>query len=77
MNSFIKYPLVLGIVTALSGAALYGTYKGTKKDIEKQESAAKVKALGKIFIDGYGAVEEVKKDEISFSKSLEKRKKER
>ncbi|MHC4871616.1 MAG: FMN-binding protein [Planctomycetota bacterium] len=68
MNSFIKYPLVLGIVTALSGSALYATFKGTEKNIAEQEAAAKVKALGNIFTDGYGAVEEIEKGGISFSK---------
>lgn len=68
MNSFIKYPLVLGIVAALSGASLYATFKGTEKEIANQEKEAKVKALAKIFINGYGAVEEIEKDGVAFSK---------
>ncbi|MBN1256907.1 MAG: FMN-binding protein [Planctomycetes bacterium] len=59
MISFIRYPLVLGVVAALSGLALYGTYSSTKAGIAKQEALARSKALEKIFLSGYGEIEEV------------------
>jgi Na+-translocating ferredoxin:NAD+ oxidoreductase RnfG subunit len=59
MSPYLKYPLVLAIVAAASGAALYATYAGTKDGIAAQEAKARVRALGKVFVNGYGATEDV------------------
>ncbi len=68
MNSFIRYPLVIGLVAAISGATLFATYEGTKKDIAKQELLAKKNALSKIFLDGYGAIEDIEVGKITVTK---------
>lgn len=63
MRAYIRYPLVLAIVAALSGSALYATFTGTKSAAEKQEELARVSALKSIFIDGFGATEEVRTED--------------
>lgn len=63
MNAYIRYPLVLAIVAALSGSALYATFTGTKSAAEKQEELSRVAALKNIFISGFGATEEVRTED--------------
>jgi len=69
MSRFLRYPLVLGIVAAASGLALYGVYAGTQAAMERQAAMSRRQALGRIFLDGFGATEEVKDGEtVLFTK---------
>lgn len=49
MSIYIKYPLVLGLVAAVSGIILYGTYIQTHKAIKAQELGALNVAVSKVF----------------------------
>jgi RnfABCDGE-type electron transport complex G subunit len=70
MSIYLKYPLVLGLVAAVSGLALYGTYYVTADAIEKEEAAARSRALGRIFWWGFGATEEVQDPAAEMEKTL-------
>jgi RnfABCDGE-type electron transport complex G subunit len=60
MSPYIRYPLVLGLVTTVAGLALFATYKGTRGAIEEQAEAARAAALAEVFPGGFGETEEVK-----------------
>lgn len=60
MSSYLRYPLVLGLVAMLSGLALYGTYSGTKAAAARQAEAARAQALSAIFLEGFARTEEVR-----------------
>ncbi|MFH0911262.1 MAG: FMN-binding protein [Planctomycetota bacterium] len=68
MTSTLRYPLVLGLVSVLSGLSLYATYSGTKARTDEQNAAARVKALAKVFLAGYGTVEETTAEGVTFVK---------
>jgi Na+-translocating ferredoxin:NAD+ oxidoreductase RnfG subunit len=57
MSPYIRYPLVLGLVTALSGLALYATFKGTAEARREQDEASRARSLASVFVDGYGKAE--------------------
>lgn len=68
MRNFLRYPLVLGLVTALSGTALHFTYSGTRDKIEAQQASQRAAALDKVFWQGYGATEAVTRNGVDIIK---------
>ncbi|MHC4883710.1 MAG: FMN-binding protein [Planctomycetota bacterium] len=59
-NPYLRFPLVLFLVAAIAGGVLFATYTQTKGAIAAQEAKARIQALDKVFLTGYGATEDVK-----------------